>query len=347
MQQVVLHIGAPKAASTSIQSFLRQNAGRLREQGLCPLDKFLAPIEPGGLARMGPHMRSEEILVGAGSAAEKTAALSDLYCSALDRATRVSGCDRVVFSAENLARLNAERDIVIAAFQEVARRFELRVVFYVRRPDLWLESCWKQWALKVSKASPAQWALDCAEQGFPDFLKEARAWSAGLGQGRLVVGALDPSALWDEAVLEDLAGLLGAAGLDRNLAYENRMLHPALLRFFHRHADLLFQGPHDVRLSKWAETMGLFAKPGQRLLSAAVRHRILVLLSEGSRTLLTEFCPNEATALLASWCPSGTATVAPGDLEASEAAPGLAALERLAAMGLAQALRLQDRLAKR
>lgn len=347
LQQVVVHIGAPKAASTSIQSFLRQNASRLREQGLCPLDKCLEPVKPDGTSRMGPHMRSEEILVGVGSVAEKAAGLADLYCSALDRAARISGCDRVVFSAENLARLNAERDIVIAAFREVARRFDLRVVFYVRRPDLWLESCWKQWTLKVSKASPAQWSLECARQGVPDFLGEARAWSAGLGQGRLFVRALDPAALWDGAVLEDFAELLGATGLDCNLAHENRMLYPALLRFFHRHADLLFQGPHDGRLFKWAESMRLFAKPGQRLVSADVRHRILTLLSEGSRALLTEFCPNEAPALVASWCPSGTVSIAPGDPEAAEATAGLATLERLAAKGLAQALRLQARLTKR
>src|SRR5258705_436259 len=88
--KVVVHIGAPKAASTSIQSFLRHNAGRLREQGICPLDKLLVPVKPDGTSRMGPHMKSEEILVGPGSAAEKTACLTDLYSSALDVAVRAN-----------------------------------------------------------------------------------------------------------------------------------------------------------------------------------------------------------------------------------------------------------------
>ncbi|MGH6880961.1 MAG: hypothetical protein ACREFM_08580 [Hypericibacter sp.] len=347
MQKVVVHIGAPKAASTSIQSFLRQNAGRLREQGICPLDKFLAPIEPGDSARMGPQMRSEEILVGAGSAAEKTASLADLYCSAIGTPTRASGCDRIVFSAENLARLSAERDIVIAAFQQVARRFDLQVVFYARRPDVWLESCWKQWTLKVSRASPAQWSLECAEQGIPDFLGEARAWSTSLGRERLFVRVLDPAVLWGGAVLEDFADLLGAGDLDRDLPSENRMLHPALLRFFHRHADLLFHGPHDGRLFHWAESARLFAKPGQRLLSAAVRHRVLTLLSENSRALLMEFCPKAAPALMGSWCPSGTATVTASDLGPSKPVRGLALMERLAARGLSQSLRLQGWRSKR
>src|SRR5689334_15857668 len=101
LQKVVVHIGAPKAASTSIQSFLRHNASRLRAQGICPLDKFLMPIKPGGTARMGPHMQSEEILVGAGGAAEKIASLADLYCSAFETAAQASGCDSIVFSAEN------------------------------------------------------------------------------------------------------------------------------------------------------------------------------------------------------------------------------------------------------
>jgi hypothetical protein len=347
LHKVVVHIGAPKAASTSIQSFLRHNASRLRAQGICPLDRFLMPIEPGGTARMGPHMGSEEIVVGTGSPAEKSESLADLYGSAFDKAARASGCDRIVFSAENLVRLNPERDIVIAALQEVARRFDLRVVFYVRRPDFWLESCWKQWALKVSRASPAQWALECATQGVPVFWGEARAWSAALGRERLFVRALYPAVLWGGAVLEDFAALLGAGDLDRDLASENRMLHPALLRFFHRHADLLFQGEHDGRLFHWAESAGLFAKPGQRLLSAAVRHRVLTLLSEGSRALLTEFCPKEAPALMGSWCPSGNATVPASDLDASRSVPGLALMERLAARGLAQTLRLHGWRSKR
>jgi hypothetical protein len=347
LPRVVVHIGAPKVASTSIQSFLRRNVTRLREQGIFPLDKFLMSAKPDGTSQMGPHIRSEDILAGGGSAAEKTSALIGLYCPALEAEARASGCDMVVFSAENLARLNAERDIVIGAFQEVGRRFDLRVVFHVRRPDFWLESCWKQWALKVSKASPARWATECAERGMPDFLGEARAWSAALGRQRLFVRPLDPATLWNEAVLEDFAGLIGAAGLDRHLANENRMLNAALLRFFHRHADLLFHGPHDVRIFKWAEAAGLFAKPGHRLLSAAVRHRILALLSDSNRALLTEFCPNEAPALLTSWCPPEAALAPVGDLDLPEPPRGLAVMERLAAKGLAQALRFQDRISRR
>jgi hypothetical protein len=340
LQKVVVHIGAPKAASTSIQSFLRHNASRLREQGICPLDKFLVPVRPHGGSRMGPHMRSDEILTGPGSATGKISSLVDLYCSALDTAARASECDRLVFFAENLTRLNADRDILIAAFQQVARRFDQRLVLYARRPDLWLESSWKQWVFKVCRASPAHWAIESAGQGFPDFLSEARAWSAGLGLERLLVRVLDPVALWNEAVLQDFAELVGATGLDTHFVNENRMLHPAVLRFFHRHADLLFQGPYDTRLFKWAEVAGLFARPGQRLLSAAVRHRVLTLLSDSSRAFLTEFCPNEAPALTASWCPSGPAMVPASDLDLSRSVRGLAPIERLAARGLAQALRL-------
>ena len=347
LQKVIVHIGAPKAASTSIQSFLRRNVSRLREQGIYPLDKFLMSATVDGTSRMGPHIGSEEILAGAGSAGEKTSALIDLFCFAFEAEGRAPGCRMVVFSAENLTRLTAERDIVIEAFQEVGRRFDLKVVFHVRRPDLWLESCWKQWTLKVSRASPARWATECAEQGQPDFLGEARAWLAALGQERLFVRALDPAVLWDEAVLKDFAGLMGATGLQRNPTRENRMLHPTLLLFLHRHADLLFRGPHDVRVFKWAEAAGLFANPGHRLLSAAVRHRILALLSDSSRALLTQFCPSEAPALVSSWCPSGTVMVPMSDLDSSRPPSGLATMERLAAWGLAQALRLHGRILTR
>jgi len=344
LQKVIVHIGAPKVASTSIQSFLRRNATRLRDQGIYPLDSFLMPAKPDGTSPMGPDMQFEAILSGPGHARQKTSALIDRYCRAFEAEAKSTQGGIIVWSAENLSRLSADRSILLAAFKEVARHFDLEVIFYVRRPDLWLESYWKQFALKGSKDSPARWALQRAENGQPDFLAAARAWSEAIGPGRIAVRPLDPAALWNDTVLADLAARLGATGLDCSLLNENRMLHPAFLSFCHRHADLLFRGPHDMRLFEWAEAAGLFAKADSRILAPAVRRRILVLLANNNRALLTQFCPIEAPALISSWCPaSGGGEIAPSDLDPPEPPRAHMPIERALAWGLAQALRVRGR----
>lgn len=195
LQKVIVHIGAPKVASTSIQSFLRHNATRLRDQGIYPLGSSLMPAKPDGTSPMGPDLQFKAILGGADDAGQKTSALIDRYCRAFEAEAKNAQGGIIVWSAENLTRLSADRSILLAAFKEVDRHFDLEVILYVRRPDLWLESYWKQFALKRSKDSPARWAIQRAESGHPDFLAAARAWSEIVGRERIVVRPLDPATL--------------------------------------------------------------------------------------------------------------------------------------------------------
>jgi len=296
---------------------------------------------------MGPDLQFEAILDGAGSIQEKTSALIEHYCGAFEAEARNARGGVIVWSAENLTRLSADRSILLAAFKEVSQRFDLEMLLYVRRPDLWLESYWKQFALKIARESPARWALRRAETGYPDFLAAARAWAEAVGRQRIAVRPVDPAALWGDGLLLDFAARLGATGLDCSLGSENRMLHPAFLGFCHRHADLLFRGPHDIRLFDWAEALGLFAKGDGRILSPEVRRQVLALLADNNRRLLTEFCPAEAPALMPGWCPTSDRVEIPAaDLEPPPSPGRLAALERIAAWFLAQGLRAHGGLIK-
>jgi hypothetical protein len=345
LQKVLVHIGAPKAASSSIQSFLGRNAARLREQGVYPLDYALQSVKSDGSSIMGADLQLEALLEKDIDADQKTAALVDRYCGAFEAEARHSRNGTIVWSAENLTRLSADHHLLLSAFSKIGQRFDLHVLFYVRRPDLWLESSWKQWILKVSEESPARWALACAQRGHPNFLAAARTWADAIGRDHFSVRPLDPATLWNRTVLEDFAARLSVTGLDCSVSNKNRMLHPALLRFCHRHADLLFRGPHDTRLFDWAESLGLFAAPGSRLLGPEVRHRVLTLLADSNRVLLTEFCPREASSLIPSWCPTAGGDEIPAkDLDPSKGTALGRPLERVAARCLAHAVRIHNRL---
>jgi hypothetical protein len=346
LRKLVLHIGAPKAASTSIQTFLGRNAGRLLAQGIIVLDRELTPASEDGSAPMGADADTEETLLDPGLSGEgKIERISARYLAAIDRAVDRFDCHTVVISAENLARLAPDRALVIAAFARLMPRLDLRVLFYVRRPDYWLESAWKQWTLKVTHVPPAEWAASLAEEGAPDFLGTARDWKTMAGPDHFVIRLLDPKALWGIAVLQDFAALIGATDLDFDIANENPMLHPALLRFFQRHHKVLFSDAHDSRLFDWAERLRLFAPSGRRLLSEPERRGLLAALADRNRALLTEFFPDSLPALLPSWCP--VATDEPqrelGPPSPWKAPRVVAGLERAAARALALALKFKRR----
>ena len=315
-------------------------------QRIVVLDRKLAPASEDGQALMGVDAETEAILIDPGlSDGQKIERISARYLAAIDRAVDSFDCHTVVISAENLARLERDRTLIIAAFARLMPRLDLRILFYVRRPDYWLESAWKQWAMKVTHLSPVDWAMSVADWGMPDFLGTARDWKAMAGPNHFIIRLLDPKALWGSAVLQDFAALIGATDLDFDIANENPMLHPALLRFFQRHREVLFSNVHDSRLFDWAERLRLFAPSGRRLLSEPVRQRLLAALADRNRALLTEFFPDSAPAFLPSWCPVATdEPLRELDPPSPRKPPRvIAGLERAAARALALALKFKRR----
>lgn len=340
LQKLIVHIGAGKVASTTIQAFLWENAGRLQQQGIIVLDRYLRPAGRQAKNSMGADGELEKIMAGPGGDAEKVTRIADRYMAAVDMVAGSSGRRAIVISAENLMRCLDSRSNVIAAFKIVAAHVDLQVLLYVRRPDLWLESAWKQWALKYEAASSARWALKMAGLGIPNFLAEARAWKSILEPERLVVRIVDPAALWGNAVLDDLALLLEAENLERNIPPENPILHPAFLRFCHRHRDLLFDDIHDHRAFVWGAERGLATGSGKRMLKPSVRHRVLAIMADANRDFLAEFCPTEAPGLLPEWCPDPSKMpIREEDLDEPRPAPVLEPFERYFASWLGRRLR--------
>jgi hypothetical protein len=144
-----LHIGAHRTATTSIQRFLRANTAALAARGI---------LNPDGEARH--HRLSAWMLAGEAEAA--AAALT----AAADQAARAARrpVDRIVLSDEDLC---ARTDL--ARLRPLARVFDLRVIYVIRRQDLWLESWYRQnvkW----------QWNPDLAHLTFAEFLARRRSF---------------------------------------------------------------------------------------------------------------------------------------------------------------------------
>lgn len=293
-----LHIGAAKAASSTIQGFLAVNAGTLADRGIVVLGNDFHPYAP----QRGNPPAASTLLDGVNRVTESEERLAGIAEAFLTRATTLLSTEGAarksyVYSAENIMRYGR-------VFEPLLDLFQIQVIFYVRRQDQWLESVWKQWVVKSgNRQSPFEWAVIRARRQVPAFLEEADWWRDRVGGDKLHVRPVDPKALIGRPLLEDFNRLID--GGDVNLDVENRnpFVDPDLLRFLQKHGDTLFASPHDNRLFNLVERLDIPSPPGRRLLTDGQRSALLSVFAEENERLLADYCPQYADALMPEWAP--------------------------------------------
>lgn len=127
-KRVILHIGMPKCATTSLQAFLAHNRKRLAARG------FLYDPMPGAAA-LGPGNAGPLALAMLnGEMTRVKSLLEPCLRQDLD----------VILSSEDFYGLASSR-ILIDTIDHIRRAgFEISVICFLRRQDLWIESDYKQ-----------------------------------------------------------------------------------------------------------------------------------------------------------------------------------------------------------
>ena len=202
---VLAHLGLMKTGTTTIQSTLRRNAGVLKGRvAVATCDEPTAAVRRYGQrlvqkARRDAEAGLREALAGLRAGLERdgapVAVISDetLYC-------------RLVYS-----ETGDLFDWTRRALPLVARAFEghdLRFVFYVREPEAWTRSAWRQ----MVKRARCTLDFDAWRKGIPF----EPAWRERFAEVQAVAGApvdvLDMDSEAEDGRLG--AGLLRLAGLD-------------------------------------------------------------------------------------------------------------------------------------
>ena len=145
-RKLYLHIGVHRTGTTSIQRFLRGNTAALGLRGV---------LNPDGRARH--HLLAGRILGG-----QLDAVVAELNA----QADAVAGgpVGTIVLSDEDLCTRTD-----MARLARLSEHFDVRVILFIRRQDLWLESWYRQnvkW----------QWNRDLAHLTFPEFLARRRTF---------------------------------------------------------------------------------------------------------------------------------------------------------------------------
>ncbi len=218
--KAIVHIGSPKAGSSSIQEFLFLNRTKLAEQGF----RFKRNVHGRGsqyeyplalLARNGRliHGEQERALYKARSVAE-VLGHSDKYLKALQSEAQKTSQPVALFSSEHILPWLTSVDLVRAFDQQFQAAFaDVRYLVYYRAPDAALLS---QYSERIKRGYTHTLDAFVAQRlkGLNIF-RSARRWADAVSKGRMEVRLFDRSTLKDGDAVADYCDACGidATGL--------------------------------------------------------------------------------------------------------------------------------------
>ena len=206
--RIVLHIGAPKTASTYIQRRLRANSEALRSRGIyVPVLPVVAAI--AGNAKLLATALSEH------PSRTFQRAFPDIDVATLDPAKLVfellrdwkRNSESVVISAENLRPNHAAR-----LAELLPKDVPVVVILFVRRQDRWIDSYFNQMVKTSELHQPvsAFVSLLCDTDGErfcrPDWFAHYETWRSAFGNCKVV--------FYDKAASDVFGAFLNAAGFE-------------------------------------------------------------------------------------------------------------------------------------
>ena len=150
MGKIVIHAGMPKAGSSSVSAWLEREAGHLRSR--FGIHVCVAQARDG-VVRVRPYVRgspnSAPLLIAADAANEYRERVVESFAASLDK--RAKSERFVVLASEAFAEFFWRPDAAfLAALQDLTRRHEVHVAYYVRPQDTSLEAAWRQWGFRYS-----------------------------------------------------------------------------------------------------------------------------------------------------------------------------------------------------
>jgi len=205
--RIVLHIGAPKTASTYLQRRLRANAAALRQHGI------YIPVIPA-VAAMAGNAKLLATTLSQRPSLTFQRGFPEIDVSKLDPSRVVSELlaewrlesESVVLSAENLRPNHAQR-----LRKLLPSSVPCVVVLFVRRQDRWIDSYFNQMVKtnEIAEGINTFVARLCDTDGErlcrPDWFAHYEAWRNAFGNCRVV--------FYDEVASDVFGAFMNAAGL--------------------------------------------------------------------------------------------------------------------------------------
>ncbi|MBV1900755.1 MAG: hypothetical protein KUG56_03680 [Kordiimonadaceae bacterium] len=311
--QLYLHIGHPKTASSTLQSFLFQNAQHLEAAGYTlPTDKLTCTTSqsPAG----NPLWALEAI--------RETGDASPIKRWIAEAGKQATSQPKLILSSECMAQ--SEWPLL---FADMVDHAHIHLIYYVRRQDQLLLSAWRQWGLKRGLSLDDFIKRRLANKQ-PDFLSIVRGWLDAVDLASHHVRFIQAPFLQGKDIIEDFCTHIGFDPKDCTpTKNENISIDARLLLFMSNHREL-FSSVHDEEIFTLLSSPNT-KEPEQRLkLSAQQFQHVQETFEPLNQSLLQECQPAlTGTAVIDVATGSGAAN---GDLP-DEAAQLAYVRERMAA----------------
>lgn len=208
---VILHIGASKAGSSSIQSFIRRNRFVLNRLGYVVPDASLS----AGNNVTGEHVFALEALAKKRDASGFRERIDAIF----DGSHR--NAHALLLSAENLSNLG--NSAIIAG---LAADYDLRIVMYLRRQDELLTSAWQQWASKLESDFHA-WLILALKQ-FGHWDQVLAEWEEQAGADAMVIRVFDRESFLGGDLLHDFVDAIGLGEQTGSFDYQQGDSNPSV-----------------------------------------------------------------------------------------------------------------------
>ncbi len=205
-RRLVLHIGAHKTGTTSIQKFLFQNRSSLQEAGV----SYVVPNE--NAAHLHEYLQLDRSVLTHPHFKADVHGLLELLSSA-------SG-DVVIGSSENFSFLFDPREVSELA-SALQREFsDIKIVCYLRRQDRHVISHHQEGAKPYRVAEELLWgnstralpARNAKQSLYLDYERRLSYWANSFGEGALLLRPFEKSELVNGDVVDDFVHHLGMAG---------------------------------------------------------------------------------------------------------------------------------------
>lgn len=233
--ELILHIGAPKCGSSTIQSFLSHNRKQLRTMG------FIVPDEKLKLSISVPG-NHVWILQNFSNNLDRGEKLVRSRLLELGEKLEDTGRRGIILSAENLSDgFGLER--LFASLEEF---FTPRIIVYIRRQDDFLLSAWQQWYVKRSDDFWMWLIRSITTHKRGDWLQAIQPWIDTFGMKAITVRRFGRQYFDNGDLLTDFCNAisLDSSQLDLEIEQENAGLSDEVVEIAHLLQDL-FETPHD------------------------------------------------------------------------------------------------------
>ncbi len=232
-KKLTVHIGANKTGSSAIQRFLSMNSLALRAEGIIiPDNEFRVADKIQGYHVFG----FGELLKSPLEGRKRLEDAIDAVDVAYPRATAI------LLSAENLAANPAAPSL----FENLVKRYDTKVIVYIRRQDEYILSSWQQW---YSKISADFWAWVSSVVGIlGNWRAYLENWETVIPRDKITVRIFERSRLEGGDVIADFYSMLGISKPLSALSYPEGTVNPSFsdaIMDLVKGNELIFRNVHD------------------------------------------------------------------------------------------------------